>query len=120
MKKEIIIQLRKDFEQAAYEEEGIESDFVNIKSNSRECNAIIDPVNKIITFEMEALENNGYRIFYVQDGEKREIEFNAKTEIQILSQSNEPKSVLLTLTEIRTDNLITYTAFLQNIEVELF
>ena len=78
------------------------------------------PVNKIITFEMEALENNGYRIFYVQDGEKREIEFNAKTEIQILSQSNEPKSVLLTLTEIRTDNLITYTAFLQNIEVELF
>lgn len=77
-------------------------------------------ISKIIPFSIEQSENGNNVVFYVQDSEKREIEFNAKTEIQLTALSGEIKSILLTLTEIRTDNLCTYTAFLQNIEVELF
>lgn len=77
-------------------------------------------INKLISFEFEQAASGGTTLFYVSGDEKREIVQNIKTEITIKTSNEEEKSVLLTLTEIRTDNIFTYTAFLQNIEVELF
>jgi len=43
-----------------------------------------------------------------------------RTEVNILSQSGETIPVLLTLTGVHSNNIVTYTAFIQNISVELF
>lgn len=77
-------------------------------------------ITKLIAFEFEPTTQGGVIIYYVSGEERRLIEFNVKTEIILKTSTEEEKSILLTLTEIRTSDMFTYTAFLQNIEVELF
>ncbi len=77
-------------------------------------------IHKIIPFELEIITSGGTKIYYITENEKREILLNTKTEITLKTSNEDERSVLLTLTEIKTNNIFTYTAFIQNIEVELF
>lgn len=63
-------------------------------------------------------EEEGISVYY-KDEEKRRLN-NSKVEINIINSSEEEVSVLITLLEIVVNGEVTFTAFVQNIEVELF
>ncbi|MEI7597547.1 MAG: PAS domain S-box protein [Bacteroidota bacterium] len=77
--------------------------------------AIGTKIDAVLAFEIK-----GKDITYKGNGENREIQIDVKTEIMAKHISGSEVPVLLTLTRIEGANETTFTAFLQNIEVELF
>ena len=63
---------------------------------------------------------NDVEIRYVNNGEDRVIIPDVKTEIMVKHISGSDVPVLLTMNRIDANDNVTFTAFLQNIEVELF
>jgi len=79
-----------------------------------------DVIGKTISilFSPSSIEKNEF-IKCLVDTKKNKI-VGQRQEILILSKQGEEKSVLALISLAKVDNEITYTAFIQNIEVELF
>jgi hypothetical protein len=69
-------------------------------------------------FSDETIKNNDFVAAMVDP--KREKQVGFRTEITITTKTGENKQVLCLLSDAVVDDEHTYTAFIQNIEVELF
>ncbi len=69
-------------------------------------------------FSKEQIEEDEFIRAYVAPGAKKVI--GERKEVNITDKNGEVKPVLFLLSEAKVDNEHTYTAFVQNIEVELF
>lgn len=76
-------------------------------------------INKYFPFEIEHNEDST-KVIYVTENERITLESNVKLEIWIHNDYIQQKSVLLTLLEITPGENVSFTAFFQDIEVELF
>ena len=74
--------------------------------------------NVKMLFSEESIENDEFVSKYVAPGTDKIV--GVRKEVTIKSSSGEDKSVLFLLSEAKVGNNHTYTAFIQNIEVELF
>ena len=74
--------------------------------------------NVKMLFSEESIENDEFVSKYVAPGTNKIV--GVRKEVTIKSSSGEDKSVLFLLSEAKVGNNHTYTAFIQNIEVELF
>lgn len=79
-----------------------------------------DVMNKKIDilFSEESANNDEFVKGMITPGTSKPVGY--RKEVQILSKSGESLSVLVLLSEAEVNNAYTYTAFIQNIEVELF
>ncbi len=71
-----------------------------------------------ILFSHEIIEHDEFLANYTDPGDDKVI--GVRKEIKILTKKKEEKPVLILLSRAQVENEITYTAFIQNIEVELF
>jgi PAS domain S-box-containing protein len=76
-------------------------------------------IDKVFPLEIE-VDGDSYKVYYVKDDERIRLENNVKIEIWIHNDFIQQKSILLTLLEIISGDEISFTAFFQDIEVELF
>jgi PAS domain S-box-containing protein len=74
--------------------------------------------NVRILFSDQIIESDDFVARYVEPGENKII--GQRKEVKILNKNGEEKPVLFLLSEAKVDNEHTFTAFIQNIEVELF
>ena len=71
-----------------------------------------------ILFSHKIIEEDEFLIAYTGPGDSKII--GVRKEINILTKQKEEKHVRALLSRAQVDNEVTYTAFIQNIEVELF
>jgi PAS domain S-box-containing protein len=71
-----------------------------------------------ILFSHEIIEEDEFLAFYTGPGDDKII--GIRKEIKIMTKHKEEKPVLILLSRAQIENEVTYTAFIQNIEVELF
>jgi PAS domain S-box-containing protein len=71
-----------------------------------------------VLFSNDTIESNEFVLKYVKQGDFKMV--GVRTEIKIKTKNNSELSVLILLSRAQVDNEITYTAFIQTIEVELF
>lgn len=69
-------------------------------------------------FTKESIKENDFVSKYTMPGDKKIV--GVRTEIKIKPKKGDELSVLILLSKAQVDNEITYTAFIQTIEVELF
>ena len=74
--------------------------------------------NVKILFSKDSIENDDFVARYT-DPEREKI-IGERREVNITTKSGDSKPVLFLISEAKVDNEKTYTAFIQNIEVELF
>jgi len=87
--------------------------------NLNKVDVIGKKINKYFPLEIEKNEDS-IKVIYVTEAERISLENNVKLEIWIHNDFIQQKSVLLTLLEISSGENISFTAFFQDIEVELF
>ena len=78
---------------------------------------VLDKEIKMLFSEKQIGENN-FISQYTLGGDNKII--GSRKEIKITTKKGDEKPVLILLSKAHVDNEITYTAFIQNIEVELF
>ncbi|MBN2273386.1 MAG: PAS domain S-box protein [Bacteroidales bacterium] len=71
-----------------------------------------------ILFSHKTIEEDDFLLKYTGPGDKKII--GVRKEIKIMTKQKEEKPVLILLSRAQVENEVTYTAFIQNIEVELF
>jgi PAS domain S-box-containing protein len=71
-----------------------------------------------ILFSHKIIEDDEFLVKYTGPGDNKMI--GIRKEIKILTKQKEEKPVLILLSRAKVETEITYTAFIQNIEVELF
>jgi len=74
--------------------------------------------NVSILFDNETIENDEFVASYVKPGTDKIV--GVRKEVQIKTREGEQKPVLFLISMAKVDNSYAYTAFIQNIEVELF
>ncbi len=71
-----------------------------------------------LLFPLHLIESDEFISRYTGPGDQKII--GVRKEVKILTRNKEEKPVLILLSRAQVENEITYTAFIQNIEIELF